>query len=109
MAHLTVLTPVVLLLLMLALGRLEHWLDASTPPPPERAQGHRWRRRPLRLRTGTTPESGGGGLLARRTRAASRRRAATPPTRAATPLRASVTAVRSGRRSRLGARLRPGR
>jgi hypothetical protein len=101
MTHLSVLTPVVLLLLMVALGRLERWLDASTLPPPARAEGHRWRRHPRRPRPVTTPDAA-GGRLAHGARAASRRRVTTP-------LRTSVTALRSGRRQRLGARLRPGR
>lgn len=103
MAHLAVLTPAVLLLLMVLLGRLEGWLEESTTPPPPKAHGHRWRRRTRRAWSGTLSEVGAArGLLAHRTRTIGRRRAATPP-------RTAVAVPRPARRARSGTRLRTGR
>jgi hypothetical protein len=102
MSYLAVVTPIALMLLALLLGRLERWLDRSTPPPPPPAERHRWR---AALHRGRRAPAVQGrpvrGLRGRRTRAVGRQ-AALPPT-------AVAVVPRSDRRQRLRARLRPGR
>ena len=103
MSYLAVVTPIALLLLALLLGRLERWLDRSTPPTPPPAERHRWRG-PLH-RGRRTPAVQGRpvrGLRGRRTRAVGRQAALPPPT-------AVAVVPQSDRRGRLRARLRPGR
>lgn len=81
------LTPAVLLLLMVLLGRLERWLDAEIAPPPPRDGHRRWRRhRPARsaasLQAVTVPRRPGHPRLSaarRRTAAVVRRRSAAVP------------------------------
>jgi hypothetical protein len=80
MEPVAVLTPAVLLLLMVLLGRLERWLDAQVLPPPPRDGHRRWRtRRPPRsaAQVGTPGRRPGHPRLSaarRRTAAAVRRR-----------------------------------
>lgn len=104
MGYTALFAPVVLLVLALALGRLERWLDESVPvPPPPRPHRHGWRRapRPIRFAAPVAPGAGRRVLL-RPTRGARRRRAAVvTPTAPVVP--------RAGRRQRLGARLRSDR
>ena len=98
MDQLAVLTPVVLLLLMLLLGRFERWLDASTPPPPARPGRRRWRGAPRAVRPVSVEVGAGRRLLTHRSRAAARRRPAAAGASGAVP--------RAGRRQLLGGRLR---
>lgn len=93
MWYLAVLTPAVLLLLMLLLGRLERWLDEATRPAPTQAAHRRWRRAPRLVRSAAPVDvRAGRRLLARGAVPRPRRRAAP-----AVPS-ASVTAASAGRR-----------
>ena len=94
MWYLAVLTPAVLLLLMLLLGRLERWLDEATLPAPTRAERRALRRSRRSVRSPVPVEvRAGRRLLARRGLARPRRRAA-----AAVPSAAGAV-PRAGRRS----------
>jgi hypothetical protein len=101
MGYPALLSPLVLLLLALALGRLERWLDESTPPPPPpRPHRHGWRRAPRPVGTTAPPAPRAGRrLLTRPTRTALRRRATV-----VAPAAPVVPAA--GRPQRQGTRLR---
>jgi hypothetical protein len=94
---LALLAPGALLLLMLLLGRLERWLDASTPPPQVRPP-RRWHRTPRAVRPTSIAVGAGRRLLAHRPRSVVRRR----PGAAG----ASVAVPRAARRHLLGGRPR---
>jgi hypothetical protein len=100
MWYLAILTPAVLLLLMLLLGRLERWLDEESPPAPARAGHRRWRRAPRPVRSAVPVDvRAGRRLLVRRADARPRRRAASSvSSTAVTTARAGRRALRSRRR-----------
>lgn len=98
MRDFAVLTPVVLLLLMLLLGRLERWVNASTPPtPPARSERRRWRPAPRPGRIRGSPQEGAGRRLTHRARSAARRRPAAAAPRASVPLPGTRRTLLRGR------------
>ena len=99
MGHPALMAPVVLLLLVLLLARLERWLDASAPPLPSDADRRWWHRTRRGVRSPSSLQVSPGRRLLDRSR-----RTGARPRRPAAAAGALATARRTPLRSRLRSR-----